>query len=249
MKRIGVFAFFYIAILGMAFGYYMHLKEWDVNELEIAVFAVIFVVLLLIVVTIFQYYIDRQTERYGEDCYARVMNTRIFKDRNSTYVEIKLSIYRASLNKPIDFKETKTPEEVAKCKLGDYILVKYHKDDINTDYVAVEPRFVPDEIRRALGENLKVSKNDTGDNEYEYLNEMDDDQSIVPEEGYGYELGNEKELETNTYIAKEDAKFARMQRQLEDEESERKRLVNNVVAVVIFATIVVIFIFGLFSNF
>ncbi len=161
---------------------------------------------------IFEIRKDKITEEIGEFCYAKITDMRRSTGKDKDALQVSLDVYLKSSKKVVQYVEQAYLDEVKGCVPGDFLAIKYRTEDINIEFQVVDKSTLSDEVRIALGDkkapDTKKEEEDKKENTYEYLDEFEDDQSIVIEEGYGFEIGKEKPLEIKEFSFAENDKFA-----------------------------------------
>lgn len=205
---------------------------------------ILFIALAVAILEIRQLWVDKQTELYGEFCYARITEIAEEKARRGREcITVGMNIYMFESRMVIPFKETAYVDEVEACNVGDYIAIKYYNDDVNIEFKVVSPDVIRDDIRIALGEENFEKK----EKDQEYLREKKDDLSMSVEdqriiideedEGFGYEIGNEKPLDLKQFKVIDDSRII----DLYNEEAKKKSK-KTVVGIILWCAFVAIFI-------
>lgn len=223
--RLAVVGFAFI-VLGVVLGQLLGSAQESIY-FDLRFYIISLVGVIVLALAIYQIYVDLRTEKYGEFCYARIKNIKIYIDQKSgsKSAEVLMDVYLPDKKDVIEFKEMALLEEIKGCEEGDYIAIKYYRNDINIKYKVVDPKSINESIRKKLGANIAYKESASDESAEEYLSEVEDDQSIIPEEGFGYELGNERELETKEYKIREEKRFYEMIDQMKAEKKKKKTAV------------------------
>lgn len=99
---------------------------------------------------------DHQTDRFGEECYGRVLD--VFPNGNTIngrrQYDANVEVYVKSLNTTITVKEL-SGTGGSDYEVGDYVRVKYYNGDINF-IEKVYPDYLPNDVRQFIA-NSKVN--------------------------------------------------------------------------------------------